>query len=133
MTIVSVARAMIVRLSLVCPDTNLMDKYFPLTGAAIQPRPGDTADIDHRRASAILPVDADKTLASPGAQYAIYHAHDVFGTLPDAFQTVLERGSRIVGVEATFICGVVENFERRLVRWWKRKGVTSDDTSDIEQ
>jgi len=55
----------------------------------------------------------------PGERYRIYNSRDLFGTLPGDYEVVMERGSRWVGVSVDFLGGVVETYERRLVRWWE--------------
>ncbi|EMD40759.1 hypothetical protein CERSUDRAFT_130984 [Gelatoporia subvermispora B] len=57
----------------------------------------------------------------PGEQYPIYNAQDILGTFPDEYDTVIRRAAHWAGVDGDYISGVVERFERRLVRWWGRR------------
>ena len=61
----------------------------------------------------------------PGQSYTIFSALDVLGTLPEEYELVVSRASRWAGVPGQYLSSVVENFERRVVRWWegeKRRG-----------
>jgi RNA polymerase I-specific transcription initiation factor RRN7 len=53
-----------------------------------------------------------------GQSYRIYHSSDVSGILPEDYQLIIRRVSKWTGVDERYVCGVVERFERRLVRWW---------------
>lgn len=52
-----------------------------------------------------------------GEEYKIWNSRDVDGTLPDDYLSVLSRGEEMVGMR---VGGVLEAFERRLVRSAKR-------------
>lgn len=55
----------------------------------------------------------------PGEGYRIYNSRDVMGTLPVDYETVLGRGARWTGVDGEYLGGVVEKYERRVMRWWE--------------
>lgn len=54
----------------------------------------------------------------PGEGYTIYNTQDVLGTVPEDYALVVGRAARWTGVDEEYIYGVVERYERRLVRWW---------------
>ncbi|RDX55592.1 hypothetical protein OH76DRAFT_1338779 [Lentinus brumalis] len=54
----------------------------------------------------------------PGEQYTIYNTQDILGSLPEDMDLVVARAARWAGVDDAYLCGVVERFERRVVRWW---------------
>lgn len=53
-----------------------------------------------------------------GESYTIFNARDVFGTLPEEYELVISRAARWAGVPGEYLSGVIEKFERRVVRWW---------------
>jgi RNA polymerase I-specific transcription initiation factor RRN7 len=59
----------------------------------------------------------EEPVLGPGQEYPIYSSRDVLGCLPDRFEKVLSGGSRWLGVENNLVCGVLEKYERRLMRW----------------
>ncbi|KDQ29357.1 hypothetical protein PLEOSDRAFT_1076122 [Pleurotus ostreatus PC15] len=75
------------------------------------------------------PLDANLPLSStngdeatrvlPAEQYPIYHARDVFGSLEEDIELVLERVGKVVGVPVEYVLRVLENYERRVAGWWK--------------
>jgi len=62
----------------------------------------------------------DEQTRRPGESYAIYSAHDLLGTLPEEFGTVIGRAAQWPGVSNGDLCAVIERFERRLARLWSR-------------
>ncbi|OBZ70088.1 hypothetical protein A0H81_09999 [Grifola frondosa] len=63
-------------------------------------------------------VDASEEALHPGQCYVIYNTLDLLGSLPEEYELVISRAARWAGVDDDYVCGVVERFERRLVRWW---------------
>ena len=57
----------------------------------------------------------------PGEEYAIYNTQDILGSLPTDLELVISRAAKWAGVEDNYVCGAVERFERRLLRWWERQ------------
>lgn len=53
--------------------------------------------------------------------YTIYEAKDVLGNIPGDLEIVVDRCARWAGIRCDYLCGVVERYERRLVRWWQDK------------
>ncbi|GLB33896.1 hypothetical protein LshimejAT787_0107800 [Lyophyllum shimeji] len=62
----------------------------------------------------------------PGEGYRIYRAGDVEGTMAEEYGAVVGRAARWSGVGEAYLCGVVETYERRLVRWWERERRSRD-------
>ncbi|KAL5488108.1 hypothetical protein ACEPAI_6216 [Sanghuangporus weigelae] len=70
--------------------------------------------------------------------YAMYSGHDELGRVPDIYAIVLGRGVGFCGVSENDLSAVVERFERRVVRLWKKRqrrdklenGTDSDDEED---
>ena len=52
----------------------------------------------------------------PGATVRIFSTLDVLGSVPAAYATVLQTAARFAGVGTDDVAGIVERFERRLVR-----------------
>lgn len=63
--------------------------------------------------------DGDTLLS--GEQYAIYNTQDILGSLPDDLNLVISRAAKWAGVDEVYLSGVVERFERRVVRWWDNR------------
>ncbi|OCH94136.1 hypothetical protein OBBRIDRAFT_817467 [Obba rivulosa] len=78
-----------------------------------------------------LEMDRDDGDLRPGEQYTIYNTLDVLGVLPEDYGTVVRRAANWAGVDEDYIAGVVERFERRLVRWWDRRR-EEEDADDKE-
>ena len=114
-----------------CPDTNrLAGEYFPaaapptkeerrtrLAGLRVNPLPQLPAQ------NPVEPAPAEETTATvlhPGESHKLYYAHDVLGSVPEAYALVVERAARWCGVGEDLIYAVVERFERRFL-WWKKK------------
>ena len=69
---------------------------------------------------------------SPGESYKIYHARDILGSVCGEYALVVERAARWCGVEDELIYAVVERFERRLLRWKKKKDKLEKDLAGSE-
>ena len=69
-------------------------------------------------------------LVRPGERYAMYSAQDVLGSLPEDYEHVVKRGEKWTGVGCEDLCAVVERFERRLERVWKRQ---RREAGEVEQ
>lgn len=95
-----------------------MENYFPLAdgtaGVTREERPG----LRERGLAPTERSNGDMSVLAPGEMYTIYDAKDVLGNLSDDLKTVIERSARWAGVDCDFVCGIVERYERRLVRWW---------------
>jgi len=111
-------------------ERNLLEDYFPITtgnstseenmAAALQDVPSHP-----KLPSNGLNKDDAEDAVYPGQSYTIFSALDLLGTLPEEYELVVSRASRWAGVPGQYLSSVVENFERRVVRWWegeKRRG-----------
>jgi RNA polymerase I-specific transcription initiation factor RRN7 len=63
--------------------------------------------------------DDNEKVAVPGESFTIFNARDIFGILPNEYVLVVGRAGRWAGVSDEYLSGVVENYERRVVRWWE--------------
>ena len=69
-------------------------------------------------------------ILGPGEQYTIHNTQDILGTLPRDMEIVISRAAKWAGVEEGYVAGVVERFERRVVRWWKREREKISSTAE---
>ncbi|KAH9951607.1 hypothetical protein B0H21DRAFT_775794 [Amylocystis lapponica] len=63
-------------------------------------------------------IEAGDRAMRPGECYNIYSTADVLGSVPADYEAVVRRAGHWAGVDEDYVCGVVERFERRFVRWW---------------
>ena len=68
--------------------------------------------------------DSEGLLA--GEEYKIWSARDVDGALPEELERVVNRAAAVAGVRVEYMVGVVETFERRLVKGRPEKAENSD-------
>lgn len=101
----------------------MLSRYFPFAGKA------DTSHAvrpeRHELRDRLNPTLVGEGGQPPGSKYKVYHALDMFGTLPAEYQMMLDQGAKWIGVEEGYLSGIVERYERRLIRWWqleKRSG-----------
>lgn len=87
-------------------------EFFPLSAARGPACDGAEAAPD----TPLRAVVPGKGAMEPGSGVRIYNTLDILGTVPGAYWTVLEAGARLTGVRPDDVAGVVERFERRLVR-----------------
>ena len=71
---------------------------------------------DHGVNMAANTLDAKSDTLRPGEQYTIYNTQDILGSLPDDMDLVISRAAKWAGVDDAYVSGVVERFERRVVR-----------------
>jgi len=114
------------------PDANrLAEGYYPidtpptkeerrarLAGQRVHPLPQLPAQ---DLADPALAEGTTATVLHPGESHKIYYAHDVLGSVPEEYALVVERAARWCGVGDEVIYAVVERFERRFLRWKKKK------------
>lgn len=97
-------------------EQRVLDHYFPLTNE------GKQGAAEKTLLTNVLPsikVNRDQPgILRPGESYTIYHSEDILGNLVPDLDVFIERASRWAGVSGDYLCGVVERYERRLVRWW---------------
>ncbi|EJD01099.1 uncharacterized protein FOMMEDRAFT_88501 [Fomitiporia mediterranea MF3/22] len=117
-------------------DSKAVEEYFPLQKCmepaerngsvlgAIHATNQPSNDESQRVLAAVNTVSGEakstENTVRPGESHVIYSAHDVFGMLPDAYEDVLIRAAHWTGVNVDDLNAVIERFERRLVRLWKR-------------
>ena len=77
--------------------------------------------------------EGQKENLRPGEEYAIYNTSDALGTLPPQYDAVIKRAARWCGVQDDYVAGVVERFERRLLRWWARRTAGTESGPDEEE
>ncbi|KAF4574995.1 hypothetical protein EYR36_006349 [Pleurotus pulmonarius] len=103
----------------------VLNRFFPLNGHDARGRECslNRAICPERPLDANLPLSStngdEATRVLPAEQYPIYHARDVFGSLDKDIELVLERVEKTVGVPVEYVLRVLENYERRVARWWK--------------
>jgi len=101
---------------------NILEDYFPVgTNKATEvniPRevPGKP------KLPANLPNENDAEGAGyPGEWYSILNGGDVLGTAAETYEQVVRRGSGWAGVDEEYMSRVVEKYEWRVVRWWRKR------------
>ncbi|KAF8165266.1 hypothetical protein B0H34DRAFT_648113 [Crassisporium funariophilum] len=100
-----------------------LSRYFPVEAAHETVWKGEDEDAVREMGGSEVKAEGLR----PGEKYTIWNARDVDGRLAEEYALVVSRGSRVVGVEESYIGGVMEKWERRLVRWWELKSrMTSD-------
>ncbi len=109
---------------LVCADDEkILTNYFPLGRSHVSERKRPSRDVTTPRRSHMEQGETDRNVLRPGEEYAVYHANDMFGSVPEEYEVVLKRGSEVAGVPEEYLCGVVESIERRIkrsMRKWSR-------------
>ncbi|KAL0949478.1 hypothetical protein HGRIS_009531 [Hohenbuehelia grisea] len=98
---------------------SVLERFFPLEGDRM------ACDASRGREAypqpdlhANLPVESPHAGLGPGDEYKIYQGRDVLGNIGDDLEVVVARASQWVGVSNNEMLGVVETYERRVVRWW---------------
>lgn len=76
------------------------------------------ADMDHPTFNANM-IDDSADALRPGQNYPIYNTQDILGTVSEDLELVVARAARWAGVDEDYVLGVVERFERRVLRWWE--------------
>ncbi|KAL4076065.1 hypothetical protein J3A83DRAFT_4357184 [Scleroderma citrinum] len=97
-------------------DHRILDNYFSLTNQHRRSAVGNGL-MTHLLTSIKVNHDKPGTLR-PGESYTIYHSGDILGNIVPDLDMLIERASRWAGVSGDYLCGVVERYECRLVRWW---------------
>lgn len=99
-------------------ERRVVDDYFPLANGTADLTGGEQPYLRGRGLSSTKKNEGDINILEPGEMYTIYDTKDVLGNLPADLKMVVEKSARWVGTDCDFVCGVVERYERRLVRWW---------------
>lgn len=118
---------------------NAATDHFPLRSASSSAIAGPLADVrtvedPDMRGWTANSVSEGVGPLTPGEQYAIYNNQDILGSLPDDMELVISRAAKWAGVDPGYVSGVVERFERRVIRWWdrSRKKSTSEHVSGTD-
>ncbi|KAF7977443.1 hypothetical protein HWV62_3609 [Athelia sp. TMB] len=69
----------------------------------------------------------------PGQVYTVYNTQDILGSIPDQYAGILCRAARLVGVADDYLNGVIEKYERRLMRWWDGEKRKSEEIKGHEE
>ncbi|GBE79719.1 hypothetical protein SCP_0209200 [Sparassis crispa] len=119
-------------------ERHVMADFFPLHPAPAPPasKAGSESEPLRRLTAPEISLDAEsQLLLSPAESYSIYNTQDILGTLPEQLELVIKRASSWAGLDEEYLCGVVERFERRLVRWWdgvKKKEREETSLSEVQ-
>ncbi|KIO12719.1 hypothetical protein M404DRAFT_123763 [Pisolithus tinctorius Marx 270] len=109
--------------TLVAPQTNehrILDNYFPLSNENVmRSQTVVTSGPVTKAGSPMKTNDSEPDILRPGESYTIYHSEDVLGNVPSELDVIIQRACRWAGVSSDYLCSVVEQYERRLVRWWQ--------------
>jgi RNA polymerase I-specific transcription initiation factor RRN7 len=133
------------RLIVLVPDvTRLAGEYYPIVSSLPSAKEERRARLARQKThplpqlSAQDPVEpalADGTTATvhcSGESHKIYYAHDILGSVSEEYALVVERAARWCGVGDEVIYTVVERFERRFLRWKKKKDKLEKDLAESE-
>ncbi|KAF9226549.1 hypothetical protein BS17DRAFT_794039 [Gyrodon lividus] len=113
-------------------EHRILDNYFPLTNG-ITKVTGHTANLRDKLFSSMQENDGDFGMPEPGESYTIYHSQDILGNLSPELELLVQKSARWAGVDSDFLCGVVEGYERRLMRWWNaERQVQAEGEIDLE-
>ncbi|KIJ70044.1 hypothetical protein HYDPIDRAFT_79247 [Hydnomerulius pinastri MD-312] len=100
-------------------EHRILDNYFPLANGIAEVTPTALmADLKVQGLSSTKVNDDNLGVIEPGESYTIYHSRDTLGNLSPELDLLVQRSAGWAGVDGDFLCGVVERYERRLVRWW---------------
>lgn len=127
------------------PDVNqLAGEFYPVVPSLPSTREERRARLANQRIHPLLqlpaqdhvepvfPEGATPAAPRPGESYKIYHAQDILGSVSGEYELILERAARWCGVDDETIYAVVERFERRLLRWKKKKDELEKDLVETE-
>ncbi|KAI0335444.1 hypothetical protein GY45DRAFT_1292672 [Cubamyces sp. BRFM 1775] len=119
------------------PPRNVTTDHFPLFK---DPDPEPTLPESVGSELSVQPTMSANSLDDrpdtlrPGQDYRIYNTQDILGTVPEDLEVVVSRAAKWAGVDEDYVLGVVERFERRVLRWLEsvkrkeraRRGSASD-------
>lgn len=105
-----------------CSDTqNTISDFYPVNrrdAAPVENMAVNTASRESGMSGTPLSLDEEALL--PGQAYAVYNTLDLLGVLPQDYEALVKRAAHWAGVDHDYVCSVVEYYERRLLRSWKR-------------
>ncbi|KAI9063267.1 hypothetical protein FKP32DRAFT_1572264 [Trametes sanguinea] len=102
------------------PARNVTTDHFPLgESRTLPPEAGEESSggVLAQPAMSANAVDDRPEVLRPGQGYHIYNTQDILGTVPDELDAVVSRAAQWAGVDQDYVLGVVERFERRVMRW----------------
>ncbi|KAI0349413.1 hypothetical protein OH77DRAFT_1499561 [Trametes cingulata] len=102
------------------PPRNVTTDHFPLpehTSPSSTSVTGNSPEKPPDSPMHATAVDENSDAVRPGQNYPIYNTQDILGTVPEDLELVVGRAARWAGVDEDYVLGVVERFERRVVRW----------------
>jgi hypothetical protein len=131
------------RLIVPVPDaTRLAGEYYPIVPSSPSTKEERRARLARQQThplpqlpaqDPVEPALADGrtvTILCPGESHKIYYAHDILGSVSEEYALVVERAARWCGVGDEVIYTVVERFERRFLRWKKKKDKLEKDLAE---
>jgi RNA polymerase I-specific transcription initiation factor RRN7 len=99
-----------------------LTRYFPLAAPSKRHEVGTGEErLARPELGGTGVVDGGEGLL-PGEGYSVYDSADVLGSTVEEHEVVIGRAVRFCGVDSEYMLGVVETFERRAHRWWRRRG-----------
>ncbi|KAH9899892.1 hypothetical protein C8Q73DRAFT_638114 [Cubamyces lactineus] len=102
------------------PPRNVTTDHFPLSkDTALEPTSEEnvSSELPPQPAMNANLVDDRPDVLRPGQDYRIYNTQDILGTVPEDLEVVVLRAAKWAGVDENYVLGVVERFERRVLRW----------------
>lgn len=102
-------------------EHRVVDNYFPLANGTADLTQGEQPCLRGLGLASTKKNDGDIGILEPGEMYTVYDAKDVLGNISGDLKMVVEKSARWAGTDCDFVCGVVERYERRLVRWWNER------------
>ncbi|GJE84201.1 hypothetical protein PsYK624_002770 [Phanerochaete sordida] len=117
----------------------VLDEFFPLSEAPLAAHPDPAAAAPPPAHAPAKPLPATRLREAsadlrPGQAYRIYNSHDVLGALPGDCALLLRRAAQWAGVDEHYVAGVVERYERRVLRWWRTaRAAAADKAQDHDK
>jgi hypothetical protein len=121
-------------LSLSGPDVNgLAEEFYPIIPSSPSGKEERRARLEREKThplprppaqSFVDPESAGSAAIAvlrPGESHRVYHSHDILGSVPENYALIVGRAAHWCGVGDEVIYAVVERFERRFLRWKKKK------------
>jgi hypothetical protein len=109
----------IIYISYILNDANIhiaVAEFFPLTAGSSRRQVSPSSLPGPPCVSGIEAARCRTSDSTTAGIIRIYRSLDTLGTLPPAFELVLERAARFCAVDAEVLASLVERFEHRLVQ-----------------
>ncbi|KAJ7228580.1 hypothetical protein GGX14DRAFT_509131 [Mycena pura] len=91
----------------------VLGRYFPFQAKQMKEKMAVTERLHFGLGATEL--QKGEAVLRPGEEYALCQSAE----MPDGYAAVVARAAEWVGVREEYVCAVVENYERRLWRWWQ--------------